>query len=80
MIFKKKHLNIEIKNVIDLTSIFLNKREVFITEFTFIIYNLYKIGVNNEKSLEESLSYASRNVEKFIKKLANLVISSDFIT
>ena len=80
MILKKKHLKIEIKNVIDLTFIFLNKKEIFVTKLIFIIYNLYKIDVNNKKFLEKSLFHVSRNIKEFIKELANLVTLSNFIT
>ena len=76
---KKKHLNKKIKNIINLTSIFLDKKKILIMKLIFIIYDLYKINVNNEKSLKESLSQASENAEKSIKKSASLVIEIDLI-
>ena len=43
------------KNIVNLIFIFLDKKKVSITKFAFIIYDLYKINVNNEKSLKKSL-------------------------
>ena len=55
IILKKKYLNKRIKNVVDLISIFLDKKEILITKLAFMIYDLYKISVNNEKLLKKSL-------------------------
>ena len=77
--FKDKHLNIKIKNAINLIFIFLDKREILIIEFIFIIYNLYKINMNNKKSLKKSLSRISRNIEELLKELINFIIKKNLI-
>ena len=48
-------------------------------KFIFIIYNLYKINVNNKKFLKKSLFYILRNTKKLIKELINLIIISNLI-
>ena len=53
---------------------------MFVAKFIFIIYNLYKININNKFFLKKSLFYISKIVEKFLKKLIILVVKIDLIT
>ena len=53
---------------------------MFIAKFTFIIYNLYKININNEKFLKESLFHISKIVENFLKELIIFVVEINLIT
>ena len=78
--FKKKYLEKKIKNVIDLILIFLDKQEIFITEFAFMIYDLCETNVIDKKSIKESLYHVSRNTEKSEKELINFVTQKNLIT
>ena len=53
---------------------------MFVVKFIFIIYDLYKININNEIFLKKSLFYILRIVKKFLKKLTIFVIKVYLIT
>ena len=57
-----------------MTSILLDKREVFISKIVLIIYNLSEIDINNKKSLEELLSTISKYIKKSLEELIVFVI------
>ena len=80
MILKEKYLDKGIRNTIDLVSILPNKKKISLFELISIIYNLYKIGVSNKKSLKELLSYVLENIEESIEESINLIIKIDLIT
>ena len=53
---------------------------MFIAKFKFIIYNLYKININNEIFLKKSLFYILKIVKKNLKKLTIFIIKINLIT
>ena len=60
----------------------LDKKEISLPELTLIIYDLYKIGLYNEESLEESLSalyVTGTRTEKLLEELISIsrVVNSE---
>ena len=76
MILKKKNINKDIKNVVEIAQILLNKREIFVSKLASIIYKLYKISTKNKKLLKELLlAIVSRPIKKLLKELISAIAS-----
>lgn len=43
------------------------------------MYNLYKININNEKLLKESLSNTPRPIKELLKELTSFIITSNLL-
>ena len=69
----------EIRNIIDLTLIFFDKQEIFITKFAFIVYDLCETDVIGKKSIKKSLYYVSGNIEKSEEELTNFIAQKNLM-
>ena len=76
---KRENLNEEVKRVINLILILLNKQKILISKFALIIYDLYEINIDNEKSLKESLFNVLKLIEKSLKELITFIITFDLL-
>ena len=79
MILKEKYLNKKVKNAIKIAYILLDEEEISISKIAQIIYELYKINIDNKKLLKELLSNISRTIEKSLKELTALIITLNLI-
>ena len=79
MILKEKYLNKKVKNAIKIAYILLDEEEISISKIAQIIYELYKINIDNKKLLKELLSNISRTIEKSLKELIALIITLNLI-
>ena len=80
IMLKDKHLDIGVKNAIDLAPMLLDEREVSVTELASMIYDLCETGANDEESLEESSSRTPGNAEESLEESANPVTEEDLMS
>ena len=57
----------------------LNKKESPIQELALIIYNFYKISINNKKSIKELLYNILRPIKKLLKESIASIIESELL-
>ena len=65
--------------MINIVSIFLDEEEISVSRLTQIIYKLYKIDINDEELLKESLLDILGVTKELLKELVNSVTNLDLI-
>ena len=79
VMLKRENLDEGVRRAVNLAFMLLNEQEISVPELASMMYDLCETGIDNEESLKESLSDASRLVEKSLKESTTPVTTSDLL-